>query len=77
MTKYFENTTNFFNENEIFSKLFKNKISEIALPSPMDENEMLVNVYLDEEDDGKGGPFEDEYKNAFNNMNSLLLGFKK
>ena len=66
MTKYFENTTNFFNENEIFSKLFKNKISEIALPSPMDENEMLVNVYLDEEDDGKGGPFEDEYKNAFN-----------
>ena len=73
MTTYFENTSNFFAENEFFLKLFKNKIQEVSLPSPMDENEMLVNVYLDEEDDGKGGPFEDDYKKSFDEFKNNII----
>ena len=59
--------------NDNYNNLFKNKINYSSLPTPMEENEMLINLYLDEEDDGKGGPFDDEYKKKFDEFKKKLL----
>ena len=61
--------------NEFFNHLFKNKIKKYSLPCPMDTNQMLVNVYLDIDDEEakKGGPFSEEYKTAFNNFKNKVI----
>jgi len=60
--------------NENYNTLFKNKINYSSLPLPMEENDMLINLYLDEEDDGKGGPFDDEYKKKINEFKKSIFG---
>ena len=61
--------------NELFNQLIKNKMKKYSLPSPMDSNQMLVNMYLDidEEEIKKGGPFSEEYKTSFNNFKNKIL----
>ena len=61
--------------NELFNHLFKNKIKKYSLPCPMDKNQMLVNVYLDIDDEEakKGGPFSEEYKSTFNNFKNKVI----
>ena len=59
--------------NGIYSSLIKTKIKYFSLPPPMEENEMLINLYLDEDDDGKGGPFTDEYKLKLDELKKLLF----
>lgn len=59
--------------NGIYSSLIQNKIKYFSLPPPMEENEMLINLYLDEDDDGKGGPFTDEYKLKLEEFKKLLF----
>ena len=59
--------------NGIYSSLIKTKIKYFSLPPPMEENEMLINLYLDEDDDGKGGPFTDEYKLKLEEFKKLLF----
>ena len=59
--------------NGIYSSLIKTKIKYFSLPPPMEENEMLINLYLDEDDDGKGGPFTDEYKLKLDEFKKLLF----
>ena len=59
--------------NDIYNNLFKNKISYFSLPIPMEENDMLMNLFLDEDDDGKGGPFDDEYKKKFDEFKKKIF----
>ena len=61
--------------NELFNQLFKNKIKKYSLPCPMDKNQMLVNMYLDIDDEEvkKGGPFSEEYKTTFNNFKNKVV----
>ena len=59
--------------NGIYISLFKNNIKYFSLPPPMEENEMLINLYLDEDDDGKGGPFTDEYKLKLEELKKILF----
>ena len=61
--------------NELFNQLIKNKMKKYSLPSPMDSNQMLVNMYLDIDDEEikKGGPFSEEYKTSFNNFKNKIL----
>ena len=61
--------------NTYFNQLFKNKINNYSLPCPMDGNQMLVNAYLDidEEEIKKGGPFSEEYKTSFNNFKNIII----
>ena len=67
---------NKINENNtLFNQLFKNKIKKYSLPCPMDSNQMLVNMYLDVEDEEikKGGPFSEEYNKIFNVFQNKIL----
>ena len=59
--KITENNTN-------FNLLFKNKIKKYSLPCPLDSNQMLVNTYLDidEEEIKKSNPFNEDYQASFN-----------
>ena len=61
--------------NTLFNQLFKNKIKKYSLPCPMDKNQMLVNMYLDIDDEEvkKGGPFSEEYKTTFNNFKNKVI----
>ena len=61
--------------NTLFNQLFKNKIKKYSLPCPMDKNQMLVNIYLDIDDEEvkKGGPFSEEYKTTFNNFKNKVI----
>ena len=59
--------------NENYNNLIKNKIKNFSIPMPMEENDMLMNLYLDEDDDGKGGPFEDEYKKSFDEFKKKIF----
>ena len=61
--------------NTLFNQLFKNKIKKYSLPCPMDSNQMLVNMYLDVEDEEikKGGPFSEEYNKIFNVFQNKIL----
>ena len=60
--------------NENYNTLFKNKINYSSLPLPMEENDMLINLYLDEDDDGKGGPFDEEYKKKIDVFKKSIFG---
>ena len=72
--KYKDMINSFETKNNYYNDLFKNKINYSSLPPPMEENEMLINLYLDEEDDGKGGPFDDEYKKRLQELKDNLFG---
>ena len=64
--KYFDMINSQLKSCENYEKYFKNKIKIFTLPAPMEENDMLINLYLDEDED----PFEEEYKKK-------LIEFKK
>ena len=72
--KYIDMLNNFNPTNEYYNALFKNKINYFSLPCPMEENEMLINLYLDEDDDGKGGPFDDEFKKKMDEFKKNIFG---
>ena len=67
--KYLEMINSINKENEIYNTLYKNKINIFTLPPPMEENDMLINLYLDEEDD----PFDDEYKKKINKFKKNIF----
>lgn len=39
----------------------------------MKEKEILINLYLDEDDDAKSGPFSDEYKLQLEELKKILF----
>ena len=63
--------------DEYYNNLFKSRIRYFSLPPPMEENDMLINLYLDEEDDGKGGPFDDEYKKKLEEFKKQIFNDNK
>ena len=63
--------------NDYYNNLFKSRIKYFSLPSPMEESDMLINLYLDEEDDGKGGPFDDEYKKKIEEFKKNIFSENK
>ena len=75
--KYNDIINTFTPGNDYYNSLFKNKINYFALPPPMEENDMLINLYLDEEDDGKGGPFDDDYKKKIEEFKKNLFGMSQ
>ena len=72
---YNELVTKINENNAYFNQLFKNKIKKYSLPCPLDANQMLVNMYLDIDDEEakNGGPFSEEYKTNFNNFKNKIL----
>ena len=54
---------------EEFNNNYKNKIKVFTLPPPMEENDMLINLYLDEDED----PFEEEYKKKINEFKKTIF----
>ena len=70
VTKYFDNINSIAKNCENYEKYFKNKIKVFSLPSPMEENDMLINLYLDEEKD----PFDEEYKKKINEFRKIIFG---
>ena len=75
--KYNDIINTFNPGNNNYNILFKNKINYFALPSPMEENDMLINLYLDEEDDGKGGPFDNDYKKKIEEFKKKVFGMSQ
>ena len=67
--KYLEMINSINKENETYNTLYKNKINIFTLPPPMEENDMLINLYLDEEDE----PFDDEYKKKINEFKKNIF----
>ena len=55
---------------ENYEKYYKNKIKIFTLPSPMEENDMLINLYLDEDED----PFDEEYKKKIIEFKNIIFG---
>ena len=68
--KYFEMINSQLKSCENYEKYFKNKIKIFTLPAPMEENDMLINLYLDEDED----PFEEEYKKKFIEFKKIIFG---
>jgi len=54
---------------EEFNNNYKNKIKVFTLPPPMEENDMLINLYLDEDED----PFEEEYKKKIKEFKKTIF----
>ena len=54
---------------EEFNNNYKNKIKVFTLPPPMEENDMLINLYLDEDED----PFDEEYKKKINEFKKIIF----
>ena len=67
--KYLEMINSINKENETYNTLYKKKINIFTLPPPMEENDMLINLYLDEEDE----PFDDEYKKKINEFKKNIF----
>ncbi len=61
--------------NTYFNQLFKKKIKKYSLPCPLDSNQMLVNMYLDIEDEElkKSNPFNEDYQTQFNNFKKKVI----
>ena len=61
--------------NTYFNQLFKKKIKKYSLPCPLDSNQMLVNMYLDIEDEElkKTNPFNEDYQTQFNNFKNKVI----
>ena len=68
--KYFDMINSQLKSCENYEKYFKNKIKIFTLPAPMEENDMLINLYLDEDED----PFEEEYKNKLIEFKKIIFG---
>ena len=68
--KYFDMINSQLKSCENYEKYFKNKIKIFALPAPMEENDMLINLYLDEDED----PFEEEYKKKLIEFKKIIFG---
>ena len=68
--KYFDMINSQLKSFENYEKYFKNKIKIFTLPAPMEENDMLINLYLDEDED----PFEEEYKNKLIEFKKIIFG---
>ena len=68
--KYFEMINSQLKSCENYEKYFKNKIKIFTLPAPMEENDMLINLYLDEEED----PFEEEYRKKLIEFKKIIFG---
>ena len=58
-------------DNKLYNELFKNKVKKYSLPSPMDDSQMLVNAFLDEEEDQI--TYKDDYKKVFTAFKNELL----
>ena len=54
---------------EEFNNNYKNKIKIFTLPPPMEENDMLINLYLDEDEN----PFDEEYKKKINDFKKIIF----
>ena len=54
---------------ENYEKYYKNKIKIFTLPPPMEENDMLINLYLDEDED----PFDEEYKKKIIEFKNIIF----
>ena len=72
---YNEIETKLNENNSLFNQLFKNKIKKYSLPCPMDSNKMLVNSYLDLDDEElkKGGPFNEDYKTSISTFKNKVI----
>ena len=68
--KYLNMIISMIKNNENYDKYFNNKIKIFVLPPPMEENDMLINLYLDEEEE----PFDDEYKNKIKEFKKFVFG---
>ena len=68
--KYFDMINSQLKSCENYEKYFKNKIKIFTLPAPMEENDMLINLYLDEDED----PFEEEYKKKLIEFKKIIFG---
>ena len=69
MSKYLDPINSTAKDCENYNTKYKNKIKIFSLPPPMEENEMLINLYLDEEED----PFDSEYKKQINEFKKILF----
>ena len=68
-SKYFDIINSKAKDCENYNTKYKNKIKIFSLPPPMEENDMLINIYLDEEED----PFDNEYKSQINEFKKILF----
>ena len=69
-SKYLDRINTLAKESEIYNSKFKDKIKIYTLPPPMEENDMLINLYLDEEEE----PFDEEYKKKMVEFKTIILG---
>ena len=69
MSKYLDLINSTAKDCENYNTKYKNKIKIFSLPPPMEESEMLINIYLDEE----GDPFDSDYKNQINEFKKILF----
>ena len=69
ISKYFDIINSKAKDCEDYNTKYKNKIKIFSLPPPMEENDMLINIYLDEEED----PFDSEYKNQINEFKKIIF----
>ena len=69
ISKYFDIINSKAKDCEDYNTKYKNKIKIFSLPPPMEENDMLINIYLDEEED----PFDNEYRNQINEFKKILF----
>ena len=68
--KYLNMINSLMKNSDNFDKYFNNKIKVFALPPPMEESEMLINLYLDDENEN----FDAEYKNKLNEFKKIIFG---
>ena len=69
ISKYLDKINSQAKDCEDFNTKYKNKIKIFSLPPPMEENDMLINLYFDEEEE----PFDSEYKNQINEFKKILF----
>ena len=67
--KYLDMINSQLKNCENYEKYYKNKIKIFTLPPPMEENDMLINLYLDEDED----PFDEEYKKKIIEFKNIIF----
>ena len=68
-SKYLDLINSMAKDSEDYNTKYKDKIKIFSLAPPMEENDMLINLYLDEEED----PFDGEYKNQINEFKKIIF----
>ena len=68
--KYLNIINSLMKNRDNFYRYFNNKIKVFALPPPMEESDMLINLYLDDENEN----FDAEYKNKLNEFKKIIFG---